>query len=190
MGNQNNNYMNGWNNNCDNGCAAEPAIVTGGCEPACAKRYKHRCACEDGCGTEPTPAETCSRPCAVDGTHIYFDPCDACKDVNVIGTCRQEAGLARTLDVHTTLTDVCPGRQSALGLTLTEVDENGNEYARGFRAVTVPAHNGRCNQDVQVDVVRFVLPEDQSLQRRRHFIVRTQHHYLDAGNIWNNSCGR
>lgn len=124
-----------------------------------------------------------------DETHVIFEACDGAKEICVTGRCQEEEALGRVLDVNATLLNVCPGRRSALGVTLTEVDENGAEYARGFRAVTVPAHNGRCNQDVQVDTMRFILPEDQSLQARRHFIVRTQHHYLDADSIWNNSWG-
>ena len=124
-----------------------------------------------------------------DETHVFFESCDGAKEICVTGRCQEEEAPGRMLDVSCTLQNVCPGRRSALGLTLTEVDKNGAEYARGFRAVTVPAHNNRCNQDVQVDAVRFILPEDLSLQDRRHFIVRTQHHYLDASSIWNNGWG-
>lgn len=124
-----------------------------------------------------------------DETHIFFESCDGSKEVSITGRCQEDEAMGRTLDVNCTLLNVCPGRRSALGMTLTEVDDNGDEYARGFRAITVPAHNARCNQDVNVDTVRFILPEDLSLQNRRHFIVRTQHHYLDASNIWNNGWG-
>lgn len=124
-----------------------------------------------------------------DETHVFFESCDGAKEICVTGRCQEEDAPGRTLDVNCTLLNVCPGRRSALGITLTEMDEDGSEYARGFRAVTVPAHNARCNQDVNVDTVRFILPEDLSLQNRRHFVVRTQHHYLDAGSIWNNGWG-
>ena len=69
-------------------------------------------------------------------------------------------------------------------MTICEVDENGAEYARGFRAVSVPAHHGHCSRDVQLEKVRFILPEDVSLQRRRHFICRLTHHYMDADSLW------
>jgi len=125
-----------------------------------------------------------------DETHVFFESCDGAKEICVTGRCQEDEALGRTLDVNCTLLNVCPGRRSALGITLTEMDEDGAEYARGFRAITVPAHNARCNQDMNVDTVRFILPEDLSLQNRRHFIVRTQHHYLDASNIWNNGWGK
>lgn len=125
-----------------------------------------------------------------DGTHVFFESCDGAKEICVTETCGEELCPGRVLDVTATVRNVCPGRRGALGITVTEVDENGAEYGRGFQAITVPAQNGRCNQDVQVDPVRFILPEDQALQQRRHFIVRTRHHYVDAANIWNNSWGR
>ena len=207
MGNKNNfnnaNFMQAGcqHNNC--GCennsdvmAAAPYNTGCGCENETA--YTGPCGCENaiahngggkwnknrgrdnGCEYENGTA---------DETHVFFETCDGAKEVCVTGRCQEDEALGRTLDVSCTLLNVCPGRRSALGLTLTEMDEDGTEYARGFRAITVPAHNNRCNQDVQVDPVRFILPEDLSLQNRRHFIVRTQHHYLDAGNIWNNSWG-
>lgn len=154
-------------NNCDNGCDGNAY--------AAVRNNKGR---RHGC-------EECN-----DETHVIYESCDGAKEICVTSRCQEDEALGRVLDVSTTLLNVCPGRRSALGIALTEVDENGDEYARGFRAVTVPAHNGRCNQDVQVDAVRFILPEDQSLQARRHFIVRTQHHYMDANQIWNNSWGR
>lgn len=119
-----------------------------------------------------------------DETHVYFDTCEGSKEINVCGTCQDDQALGRVLDVTTTLRNVCPGRRSAVGLTLNEVDNDGTEYARGFRAISVPAHSARCAQDITLESVRFILPEDLSLQRRRHFVVRTEHHYLDADSIW------
>jgi len=158
---------------CDNG-----VVYTGGCAPKGKWGKKHgdeHCKCDIN---------------SADATHVFFESCDGAKEICVTGHCQEENAPGRTLDVNCTLQNVCPGRRSALGITLTEMDEDGAEYARGFRAVTVPAHNARCNQDVNVDTVRFILPEDLSLQERRHFVVRTQHHYLDASSIWNNSWGK
>jgi len=187
MGNKGN-YAN-WNNGCDQGCQEEVITVGCGCEadndcgcaaPAettcskCGKKVSHH----GGCG--------CSN---ADGAHIWFEACDGYKEIDVTTTCQQAENWGRVLDVNCTLQNVCPGRRSALGMSLMEVDGNGAEYARGFQAITVPAHHGRCNQDITVDTVRFVLPEEGCTQQRRHFVVRTQHHYLDAGSIWNNSWG-
>ena len=204
MGNKNNcnnaNFVQvGYQNSgcgCDNGCDAAASIpYHTDCD--CDNDYAAAtCGCDTGaacsCGGKRHHGhhDKCSE-CGsyADETHVFFDSCDGAKEICVTGRCQEEEAPGRMLDVSCTLQNVCPGRRSALGLTLTEVDKNGAEYARGFRAVTVPAHNNRCNQDVQVDAVRFILPEDLSLQDRRHFIVRTQHHYLDANSIWNNGWG-
>lgn len=113
-------------------------------------------------------------------THIYYETCEGQKSISVSTACQQDDNLGRVLDVTATLHNVCPGRCSAVGLTLTEVDGNGQEYARGFRAVSVPAHSGCRNQDIELDSIRFVMPEENALQRRRHFILRTDHHYTDS----------
>ena len=48
----------------------------------------------------------------------------------------------------------------ALAVVLTEVDENGMEYQRGMKAMTIPAHSYPTCRDVLVKCVKFVLPED------------------------------
>ena len=220
MGNKNNGNNTGFvqvgyphnscNNSCDNNCEVTPATpYNTGCQcddDHTAAYNGNGCGCDHGAAY---PVDTCGQKgrwgkkhggdqCCncdcdsgnADETHIFFESCDGAKEVCVTGRCQEDEAPGRTLDVNCTLLNVCPGRRSALGITLTEMDENGAEYARGFRAITVPAHNARCNQDIEVDTVRFILPEDLSLQDRRHFVVRTQHHYLDASSIWNNSWGR
>jgi len=173
MGKETMNYTGYMQNPRQNGCCeagwntAEPA-----CEAACGETPAAPCAHQKHCAS------------AADGTHVFFETCDGRQEICVTGTCEDQQGFGRVLDVTTTLQNVCPGRRSAVGLTLTEVDNDGTEYARGFRAITVPAHNGSCNRDVQLDSVRFILPEDLSLQRRRHFICRVSHHYMDADSIW------
>lgn len=118
--------------------------------------------------------------CDWDGaTHVFFDECESAKEVAVVETCREQE-QARVLDVSVTLRNVCPGRAGTLGLSLNELDENGAEHARGFRAISVPPQPGSRPQDVQLGSVRFVLPGDTGLQRRRHLVVRTTHHYLDS----------
>ena len=154
------------------------------CEHVCAETS---CAETPACGCDAVYETPAQHHCANNETHVFFEACDGYKEVTVIGTCQESAAPGRVLDVMPTLSNVCPGRRSALGLTLTELDAAGVEHARGFQAITVPAHNGRCNQDMTLETVRFVLPEENCHQQRRHFIVRTQHHYLDAGNLWSNA---
>ena len=86
-----------------------------------------------------------------------------------------------------TLRNMCPGRRAAVGMHLVEMDEAGTEYQRGFRAVTVPAHNGSQNCDVALPTVRFIIPETVSVGGcRRHFVVRATNHYMDEPGCWRN----
>ena len=173
---------------CENWNTADKAAETASGSCGCGDQYAAPASC---CANEHTAYNghrgrqhkyQCG--CPDEGTHVFFETCDGQQEICVTGICEDQQSMGRILDVTTTLQNVCPGRRSAVGLTLTEVDNDGTEYARGFRAITVPAHNGNCNRDVQLDSVRFILPEDLSLQRRRHFICRVNHHYMDADNIW------
>ena len=57
-----------------------------------------------------------------------------------------------------------------------------------MKAITVPAHNQKNCQDVEVKCIKFVLPEDlnvsgcpcQSLCCERHLKVRIIAHYIDT----------
>ena len=68
--------------------------------------------------------------------------------------------LGRIVQVSTTIKNVCPGKRTALAVILTEVDENGIEYQRGLKTITVPAHNYPTCRDIEVRCIKFVLPED------------------------------
>ncbi|MDD3334279.1 MAG: hypothetical protein PHI98_02070 [Eubacteriales bacterium] len=118
-------------------------------------------------------------------THVYFDPCEETKAVAISGISAE--GTGRILDVSMTLKDVCPAKRVAVGVTVHEVDQAGNEYPRGFRAVTVPAHNHSGCCDVAVSSTRFILPEDIRVGSHggvcdgsRHFVLRTTSHYIDS----------
>lgn len=97
--------------------------------------------------------------------------------------------LGRILELNFTVKRVCPGKRVALGVLLSEVGENGDEYPRGMKALTLPAHNAPSCRDIRVKCVRFVLPEDLSaveeepgcMCRERSFRVRTIAHPVDYG---------
>ena len=165
----------------DCGCNADYAPASSGC---CDN--DHGAAFMNGCNGEYAGKRKHKNKWKEDdeGTHVFFETCDGQQEICVTSTCEDQQSMGRILDVTTTLHNVCPGRRSAVGLTLTEVDNDGAEYARGFRAITVPAHHGNGNRDIQLDSVRFILPEDLSLQRRRHFVCRVNHHYMDADDLW------
>ena len=129
---------------------------------------------------------TAERPCPVP---VDFS-IEGCDDFAVFdaGDVRLES-LGRILELNFTVKRVCPGKRVALGVLLSEVGENGTEYPRGMKALTLPAHNAPSCRDIRVKCVRFVLPEDLSaveeepgcMCRERSFRVRTIAHPVDYG---------
>ena len=77
-------------------------------------------------------------------------------------------------------------KYDALAVLLSEVDPEGNEYKRGQKTMTIPAHTGECCRDVVVRHVKFVLPEDLDVSgspndicNTRNFKARFIAHYID-----------
>lgn len=94
--------------------------------------------------------------------------------------------LGRILQLDVTLKNVCPNRRTALAVLLFEVDEQGNEYKRGMKTITVPAHNHQTCHDMTIRCIRFVLPEDMNpdgdcgcICNDRNFRARFIAHYMD-----------
>lgn len=112
--------------------------------------------------------------------HVYYEACDEHQPCHLGET--EMITTGRLMDVDLTLKNVCPGRRVALGVTVHERDSQGREYARGFKAVTVPAHQQKTCADVDAPTLRFILPEDLRTENcgRRHFIVRATTHYVDT----------
>ena len=78
--------------------------------------------------------------------------------VNTEDTYLESQGRIIQLDVA--IKNVCPGKRVALAAILTEVDQNGVEYQRGMKALTIPAHSYPTCRDVLVKCIKFVVPED------------------------------
>lgn len=97
--------------------------------------------------------------------------------------------LGRILQLNVTLKSICPGRRVAAAVILTETDATGEEYERGMKVLTVPAHNGTACQDVALQCVKFVIPENLneggepagSMCSPRSFRVRVLANYIDSG---------
>ena len=145
---------------------------------------------ENNVVTFPEPTVT------VDCNMVITEPCPDPVEADMEG-CQNslvvEAGdtymesLGRILQVNTTVKNVCPGKRVALGVILTEVDEDGNEYHRGLKAITIPAHNHPSCRDVEVKCIKFVLPEDLNVSgetgamcSERNFRVRLISHHIDS----------
>lgn len=45
-------------------------------------------------------------------------------------------------------------------MILTETDGQGNEYSRGMKTFTIPAHTYPGCRDIKVKCIKFVLPEN------------------------------
>lgn len=96
--------------------------------------------------------------------------------------------LGRIIQLDVTIKDVCPNKRVALAAILTEVDENGMEYQRGMKAMTIPAHTFPTCRDVLVKCIKFVVPEDldvsggspQAMCNDRNFKVRFIAHNIDT----------
>ncbi|MDO5299351.1 MAG: hypothetical protein Q4F18_07970 [Clostridia bacterium] len=117
--------------------------------------------------------------------HVYYSRCEDAKTHSMPDMYLTNTG--RVLDVTMTLKRICPCRRVAVGLLVSEVDQAGNEYSRGFKAITVPAHYNSGCCDIEMPRTRFILPEDLRVDGgtsmcdgSRHFIVRTEAHYVDS----------
>lgn len=130
------------------------------------------------CGTVVMP-ESCPEP-----VDLSIDGCEDTVEFDA-GALGMES-LGRILQLDVTLRNVCPYKRVALAVVLTEVDASGNEYKRGLKTVTIPAHTMSGCRDVIVKCIKFVLPEDldvsgtsTSICNSRQFKARFIAHYID-----------
>lgn len=102
----------------------------------------------------------CAEPCPTPVDVVA----EGCSDTVVVDVGDvQLGGQGRVIQLELTVKDVCPNRRVALGVMLEEVGLDGKTEPRGFKAYTIPAHNQPGCRDVQVQCIRFVVPEDVSL---------------------------
>lgn len=133
------------------------------------------------CGLVVQP-ETCPEP-----IDLEVEGCSDQLTVNLGDTYLE--GLGRIVQLDVTLKNVCPGKRVALAVVLTELDVQGVEQQRGMKVITVPAHQGTSCQDVLIQCIRFVLPEDLdetgtpagSMCRNRNLRARVLANYIDSG---------
>ena len=140
------------------------------------------------------PAPTVSVDC---GIVVDLEPCPVPVEIEISG-CQDSVvydvgdtyleSLGRILQVNVNIRNVCPNRRVALGIILTEIDEQGAEHSRGMKTLTVPAHQYPTCRDVLVKCVKFVLPEDldvsggsaQAMCNARNFRVRVIANNIDT----------
>lgn len=129
------------------------------------------------CGT--TCREHCPEP-----VDLAVDGCEDCVHFDAGDLGMESLGRIAKLDVR--LRNVCPNKRVALAVLLSEVDQEGNEYKRGMKTMTVPAHTEECCRDVMVRNIKFVFPEDLDVSgspcdicNTRNFKARFIAHYID-----------
>ncbi len=131
------------------------------------------------------------------GIVVNPETCPTPVDITVEGceeTIQFDAGeismqlLGRIVQIDVTLQNVCPGRRVAMAALLYEVGEDGTEYKRGFKTLTIPAHTQASCRDVVVRCINFVLPEDLDVSpivtpdgvcNTRNLRARFITHYID-----------
>lgn len=116
-------------------------------------------------------------------------PAEGCEDTinfDAGDVVLQSAGRILQLDV--TVKNVCPNKRVALAVILNETDPEGNEYSRGMKMMTIPAHRETSCRDVKVRCIKFVLPEDIDVSgtgtgtcNQRNFNAKFIANYIDSG---------
>ena len=132
------------------------------------------------CGTVICP-EACPVP-----VELAVEGCSDAIEIDAGDTYLESQGRILQLDV--TIKNVCPNKRVALAAILTEVDENGLEYQRGMKTLTIPAHSASSCRDVLVKCIKFVVPEDLDVSGgpvgamcdQRNFRVRFIAHTIDT----------
>lgn len=139
----------------------------------------------------PSPEITveCDEDLCVEECHepkdITINGCEASSefDAGTIGL----NSLGRILNLSVTIRNVCPHKRVALAVILTETDDYGNEFNRGIKFITVPAHTKDGCHDIKVKCIKFVLPEELdvsgtpcSICDKRKFKARFIAQYIDT----------
>lgn len=123
-----------------------------------------------------------------EGTVSEVIPIEGCSDTVSCSILNVSPDRGRMIEIGVRVRSVCPGRRTALGILLYELDGSGAEQLRGMRAMTIPVHGESTCRDIVVEGVRFVLPEDVSPVGdkecgKRRFRVRIHAHYIDADDV-------
>lgn len=129
------------------------------------------------------------------GTEIIGEDCPEIVSIEINGcedTIEFDAGdlelesLGRILQLDVTLKNICPEKRVALAIILNEVDEFGNEYKRGLKTLTIPAHHRSSCQNITIRCIKFVLPQDLDVAtgcscicNERNLRARLIAHYVD-----------
>ena len=139
----------------------------------------------------PTVEVTCSG-----GGELYPEPCPeptvftvpGCQDaVHVALDDAALQGLGRIVQLDATLKAVCPGKQVAVSILLSETTADGAEKPRGVKHILVPPQEGTDCRDITLKCIQFSLPEaldtdgsQDSICNERSFHARVIANYVDT----------
>ena len=120
-------------------------------------------------------------------THgVCYDRCENNK--NVILAAQNLSSIGRFLTVSTTVKNVCPNKQIAIGLQLYETT-SGDRVIKGHKTFAIK-HSENCCADITLSNIHFVLPEEiaetsdtSNKCSRRTFDLETTSHYIDLTDI-------
>lgn len=90
--------------------------------------------------------------------------------------------LGRIVQVNVEIKDVCPGKRLAVGVFLTELNEEHKECSRGVKMFTVPPIKGTHCRNLKLKCINFIVPEEagHNLCKERVFKARAMANYIDA----------
>ena len=118
--------------------------------------------------------------------YINFERCNNNK--NVVLDAQNLSSVGRFLTVSTTIKNVCPNKQIAVGLHLYETT-GGSKIIKGHKMFAIQ-HNNNCCSDITLSNIHFVLPEEiaetndtSNICSRRTFSLETTSHYVDLSGI-------
>lgn len=125
----------------------------------------------------------------VNDTHthnICFERCENNK--SVVLQAQNLSSVGRFLTVNTTVKDVCPNKQIAIGVKLYETT-NGSKVIKGHKTFAVMHNEPHCC-DITLSNIHFVLPEEiaetcdkSNICGRRTLDLETTTHYIDLTSI-------
>ena len=117
---------------------------------------------------------------------ISFDRCENNK--SVVLEPQDLSSVGRYLTLRTTVKNVCPNKQVALGIKLYETT-GGGRVIKGHKEYAF-AHNNDCCRDITLKNIHFVLPEEiaetsdtSNICSQRTFDIETTSHYIDLDSI-------
>lgn len=113
---------------------------------------------------------------------ICYEKCE--NDKKVILGPQNLSSVGRFLTVCTTIKNVCPNKQIAIGIKIYETTK-GRRVIKGHKMFAVQ-HNEKGCADITLNNIHFVLPEEiaetcdkTNICSRRTFDIETTSHYID-----------